>query len=237
VPLEQLFARLPQRVLRRGWTTDLAHFAMSHLLVQVTVLFTLMPAAIFFRWAVHPAIQGAVAAQPLLLQFAEIIVVADLSEYAVHRLFHAVPWLWRFHAVHHSSEVMDWLAGSRMHLVDAVVTRALAFVPLYVLGFSPPAVYAYLVFVSFHAVFVHANVRFRFGRLAQVVGTPQFHHWHHAAEREAVDRNFAVHLPVIDRVFGTYYMPPGRWPRAYGIAGSPVPPDYPRQLVYPFTAR
>ncbi|HSF04714.1 MAG TPA: sterol desaturase family protein [Methylomirabilota bacterium] len=236
VPLEQLFARLPQRVLRPGWTTDLAHFAVSHLLVQVTVLLTLMPAAIFFRWAVHPAIQNTVAAQPFVLQFVEILIVADLSEYAIHRLFHAVPFLWRFHAVHHSSEVMDWLAGSRMHLVDVVVTRALAFVPLYVLAFSPVPVYAYLVFVSFHAVFIHANVRFRFGAFAHVIATPQFHHWHHAAEPAAADKNFAVHLPVIDRLLGTYYMPPGRWPGIYGIAGNPVPRDYARQLLYPFTS-
>jgi len=234
VPLEQLFARRPQRILRPGWPTDLAHFAVSHLLVQVTVLITLVPAAIFFRWAVHPAFQTAVAAQPLALQFVEIVVIADLSEYAIHRLFHAVPLLWRFHAVHHSSEVMDWLAGSRMHLVDVVVTRALAFVPLYVLGFSPAPVYAYLVFVSFHAVLIHANVRFRFERLAHVLATPRFHHWHHAADPAAVDRNFAVHLPVIDRLLGTYYMPPERWPEAYGIPGNPVPRDYARQLLYPF---
>ena len=237
VPLEQVFARLPQPVLRRAWTTDLAHFAVSHLLVQVTVLLTLMPAAIFFHWAVHPALQAAVASQPYVVQFVEILLLADLSEYAIHRLFHAVPVLWRFHAVHHSSEVMDWLAGSRMHLVDVLVTRALAFVPLYVLGFAPPAVYAYLVFVSFHAVFIHANVRFRFGRLAHVIATPQFHHWHHAADRDAVDKNFAVHLPVLDRLFGTYYMPPGRWPTAYGIDGRPVPVDYGGQLLYPFRSR
>jgi lathosterol oxidase len=234
VPLEQLFGRLPQRILRRGWATDLAHFAVSHLLVQVTVLLTLMPAAIFFRWALHPGVQAAIAAQPFGLQFVEIVLVADLAEYAIHRLFHALPWLWRFHAVHHSSEVMDWLAGSRMHLVDVVVTRALVFVPLYVLGFAPAPVYAYLVFVSFHAVLIHANVRFRFGPLAAVVATPQFHHWHHAADAAAVDKNFAVHLPLLDRLFGTYYMPRDRWPSAYGIAGNPVPGRYLAQLRYPF---
>src|SRR5205823_14899079 len=103
--LGRLFARLPEkRIFRRGWATDLAHFAVSHLLVQVTVLLTLIPAPMFFKWAVHPAVQHAVAAQPVLLQFAEIVLVADLSEYAVHRLFHTVPLLsWRFHAVHHSS--------------------------------------------------------------------------------------------------------------------------------------
>jgi lathosterol oxidase len=235
VPLEHLFARLPaQRILRPGWLTDLAHFGVSHLLVQVTVLLTLVPAALLFRWAVHPAVQATVAPQPALLQFVEIVVVADLSEYAVHRLFHAVPFLWRFHAVHHSSEAMDWLASSRIHLVDAVVTRALAFVPLYVLGFSPGPVYAYLVFVSFHAIFVHANVRFGFGIVEQVLGTPKFHHWHHATT--PVDKNFAIHLPVIDRVFGSYWMPP-EFPAAYGIAGNPVPRRYAAQLVWPFTRR
>src|SRR5262249_20777393 len=162
----------------------------------------------------------------------EIILVADVTQYWVHRAFHRVPWLWRLHAIHHSSESMDWLAGSRLHLVDIVVTRGLSFVPLYVLGFAPTAVYAYLVFVSFLAVFTRANVRFDLGPLGCLVATPRFHHWHHAAH--PVDKNFAVHLPWIDRLFGTAYLPDGRWPDAYGIDGRPVPEGYWRQLVWPF---
>jgi lathosterol oxidase len=238
VPLERLFARLPsQPIFRPGWQTDLAHFAASHLLVQVTVLLTLAPAALFFAWAVRPGLQQAVQSQPLVAQLVAIVIVADLAQYAVHRAFHRVPWLWRFHEIHHSARAMDWLASSRLHLLDIVVTRGLSFVPLYVLGFSAPAVYAYLVFVSFHAVFIHANVRFRFRPIEWLVVTPRFHHWHHAAAPEAVDRNFAVHLPVIDRLFGTSYFPDGRWPDAYGLAGLPVPDGWLRQLVRPFTAR
>ena len=238
VPLELAFARLPEQgVFRRGWLTDLAHFGVSHLAVQLTVLLTLVPAAMFFRWAVHPAVQAAVVSQPLVLQFAEIVVIADLCEYTIHRMFHRVPFLWRFHAIHHSAVALDWLAASRIHLVDAVVTRALAFIPLYVLGFAPPAVYAYLVFVSFHAIFVHTNLRFTFGRLTSMIGTPRFHHWHHSAEPEAVDKNFAIHLPVIDRIFGTLHLPEGAWPRIYGIAGNRVPESYPAQLLFPFTRR
>jgi lathosterol oxidase len=237
VPLELAFARRPEQgVFRRGWLTDLLHLGVSHLAVQLTVLLTLLPAAMFFRWAVHPGFQAAVASQPLLLQFVEIVVVADLSEYAIHRLFHRVPVLWRFHAIHHSAEALDWLAASRIHLIDAIITRALAFIPLYVLGFAEAAVYAYLIFVSFHAIFVHTNVRFTFGRLAWIIGTPRFHHWHHSAQPEAVDKNFAIHLPVIDRVFGTLYLPERAWPSAYGIAGSAVPERYPAQLVFPFTS-
>jgi sterol desaturase/sphingolipid hydroxylase (fatty acid hydroxylase superfamily) len=238
VPLERAFGRLrAQPIFRPQWRTDLVHFAMSHLLVQATVLLTLAPATLLFAWAVRPALQRAMQAQPLALQFVEIVVVADLAEYVVHRAFHRVPWLWRFHAIHHSARAMDWLAGSRLHLLDIVVTRGLSFVPLYLLGFSPPALYAYLVFVSFHAVFIHANVRFRFRPIEWLVVTPRFHHWHHAAAREAVDRNFAIHLPVIDRLFGTSYFPDGRWPDAYGLAGPPVPDGWVRQLLWPFRGR
>jgi lathosterol oxidase len=65
------------------------------------------------------------------------------------------------------------------------------------------------------------------------VATPRFHHWHHSAAREAIDRNFAVHLPGIDRVFGTYHAPPGEWPETYGIEGNPVPEGYIDQTAWP----
>lgn len=235
VPMERLFARLKdQRTIRPGWSTDLAHFFSSHLLIQVTAFLTLLPATVIFRWAVSPQLQQAVAAQPAVLQFLEIIFLADLTEYAVHRLFHAVPFLWRFHAIHHSAQHMDWLAGSRLHFVDIVVTRGLTFVPLFLLGFAPAPLYFYLVFVSFHAVFIHANVGFNFRGLERWVVTPRFHHWHHAAAPEAIDKNFAVHLPFIDRWFGSHYLPGDQWPKKYGIEGDPVPESYVKQWTMPF---
>ena len=102
---------------------------------------------------------------------------------------------------------MDWLAGSRLHLVDVAVTRGLTYVPIYVLGFAEAALVAYVVFVSVQATFIHANVRFEFGPLRWLVATPRFHHWHHGTEPEAVDKNFAVHLPVLDWLFGTFHLP------------------------------
>jgi len=238
VPMERVFAHRDQPVFRRGWTTDLAHFLVSHISVQILMLLTLTPATILFRFLLDGALQRAVSAQPGWLQFLEIVLLADLTEYGTHRLFHRVGFLWRFHAIHHSSRSMDWLAGSRLHLVDIVVTRALAFFPLYALGFSRAPLYAYLVFVAVHAVFLHANVRFRFGWVARVIGTPRFHHWHHSPRPEARDRNFAIHLPVLDRIFGTLYLPDEEWPESYGIEGNPVPEGYGVQLVHPFrTAR
>ncbi len=234
VPLERFFARLPdQPVFRKGWREDFTYFLVTHLIIQVTVFVTMAPARMFFGWAVDPSFQADVASQPLVLQFAEALIVTDLVQYAVHFCFHRIPFLWRFHQVHHSSTLMDWLAGSRLHLVDVVVTRAISYVPIFLLGFSTTATYAYLTFVSFQAIFIHANVRFQFGPVRWILATPEFHHWHHSAEREAIDKNFAVSLSLIDIIFGTFYLP-NRWPKEYGIAGDPVPEGFVSQLTYPF---
>jgi lathosterol oxidase len=235
VPLERAFARLPdQTTFRAGWTTDGVHFMISHLAVQALTFVTLLPARALMRAWDPGALREAVASQPLGLQWVEVVVVADLGQYWIHRAFHRVPFLWRFHAVHHSSRALDWLAGSRLHLVDVVITRGLVLVPVMTLGFSPAAVYAYVVFVSFHAVFIHANVRFRFGWLDHVLATPRGHHWHHAVT--PVDKNFAVHLPVLDRLFGTLHLPGDEWPSEYGIDGPPVPAGWWAQLRWPLAS-
>ncbi len=236
IPLERLFARLPEQPVFRGsWRTDLSYFFVSTLFVQVTTLLTLQPAMILFGWASHPGVQAWIAAQPFLLQFVAILFVADLTQYWVHRAFHRVPWLWRFHRIHHSAESMDWLAGSRLHLVDIAVTRGLSYVPVYVLGFAEAPLFTYVVFVSIQATFIHANLRFELRALRGLLATPQFHHWHHAADADAVDVNFAVHLQVLDRIFGTFHLPKGRWPSAYGLVGGErVPAGYLPQLVEPF---
>lgn len=235
VPLERAFAlKREQGPFRPGWLTDTQYFFMSHALVQLMSVMVMAPAVAVGDALAIPAVQQTVQRAPLLVQFLGCVLIADLAQYWVHRAFHSVPWLWRFHAVHHSAQAMDWIAGSRLHLLDVVVTRGLVLLPLVVLGFDTSAVLAYLVLVSFHAVFIHANFAPRAGWLEKWIAMPRYHHWHHAVE--PVDRNFAVHLPVIDRWFGTHHMPDDAWPRSYGIA-EPAPPEgYFRQLAWPLRA-
>ena len=237
VPLERVFARRrEQPVLRAGWRTDLSHFFVSHVGVQLLTFLTMAPAVVLFavlEWPALDALRAAVAAQLLPLQLVGALLVADLGGYAMHRTFHAVPWLWRFHAIHHSSEAMDWLAGSRLHLVDVVATRAAAFAPLLLLGFSHAALSGYLLWVAVQATVIHANVGWRFGWIEHVFVAPRFHHWHHAAEPEARDRNFAVHWAWLDRLFGTLHLPEERWPARYGIDGECVPDGWTAQLTWP----
>jgi lathosterol oxidase len=234
VPLERAFPLRPrQGAFRRGWLTDTQYFFTSHALAQVMSVAVLAPAVALGSVLAAAPMESAVQSLPLVVQFALAVLVADLAQYAVHRAFHAVPLLWRFHKVHHSVEAMDWIAGSRLHLVDVIVTRGLVLLALLVAGFDELAVYAYLALVSFHAVFIHANFAPRWGWLERWIAMPRFHHWHHGVEPEARDVNFAVHLPMIDRWFGTHHMPDNRWPEGYGIANERAPEGWAAQFLWP----
>jgi sterol desaturase/sphingolipid hydroxylase (fatty acid hydroxylase superfamily) len=233
VPLERIFPlKAEQGIFRPGWTTDGIYFLVSHVAVELMTFFTLLPATLIAQ-SFHARVSGLnPGALPLAVEVLAIMLVADLAQYAVHRGFHRTSWLWPFHAIHHSSRDMDWLAGSRLHVVDIIVTRALILVPLFALGFSQEALYIWLVIVAVQATLNHVNMRIDIPVVNQLIVMPRFHHWHHAVT--PVDKNFAVHFPWIDRLFGTYHMPKGEWPPETGIAGDPVPGEFGRQLVWPF---
>jgi sterol desaturase/sphingolipid hydroxylase (fatty acid hydroxylase superfamily) len=107
-------------------------------------------------------------------------------------------------------------------------------VPIIALGFDPALLAAYIPFLAGYAVFIHANVPWSFGPLRYVIATPAFHRWHHAADEQGLDRNFAGLFPFLDLLFGTYHLPSGRSPRRYGIPGGDVPAGLLAQLAYPF---
>ena len=235
VPMERLLKKNDQPILRYEWREDLLYFLISTLFVQTLTYLSLNPSltALAATTSLN-GIRNAIASQPLLLQFLEIMFLTDLVQYWFHRTFHKIPWLWKFHAVHHSAQAMDWLAGSRMHIVEVILMRATTTLPMYVMGFAEGPLYAYIFFVYLLSVFIHANLRINFGFLNYIIATPRFHHWHHGIEEEAIDVNFAIHFPVIDMVFGTFHMPGDRWPEGYGVGGHPVPKGFIKQLFYPF---
>lgn len=236
IPLEKLFGRLTdQPLFRTEWREDLFYFLLSSVLVQSLTYLSLAPSmAILQHTDNWSAFRQSVAAQPLWLQVLEIMFLTDFVQYWFHRAFHQIPFLWGFHAVHHSAQKMDWLAGSRMHIVEIVGLRGMTVIPMYVMGFTENALFIYIFLVYLNATFLHANLRFNVEWLKPLIVTPRFHHWHHGLEKEAIDVNFAIHFPWLDKLFGTYYMPPNQWPSGYGIGGHPVPNGYWQQFFYPF---
>ena len=235
VPLERLFARNKgQPLFRAEWREDLFYYLVSSLFVQVLTFLSMAPAFAILGHTRWTALRAWVGSQPVVLQVVEIMFLTDLVQYWVHRAFHRVPWLWNFHAVHHSARTMDWMAAARMHFLEIIALRGTTVIPMIVLGFGDAALHAYILLVYVHSAFVHANVGWRLGWMDRLLVTPRFHHWHHGIEREAIDVNFAIHFPLLDRLFGTHHLPEGAWPAGYGIGGHPVPRSYWRQFWYPF---
>ncbi len=237
-PIERFWPhRAEQRLFRIEWREDLFYYLISSMMVQLFAFLALAPQAYVNA---HTSGWGDfrlwVASLPWVVQFLAVVVLSDLFQYWYHRIFHQVPFLWGFHAVHHSARAMDWLAGARMHFVEVVLLRAVTSLPLFTLGFSPTVMQAYIGFVYVYSSLLHANLRGDFDRLGHWLATPRFHHWHHGLEQEAVDVNFAIHLPLLDKIFGTFHMPPGRWPKDYGVPED-VPPGYWAQMKYPFVRK
>ncbi len=175
-----------------------------------------------------------VSRQALWLQSIEIIVLLDLASYWGHRWFHRVRPLWRFHAVHHSSEWVDWLASVRVHPINEVGMKLLQVTPLIVMGFDFSAIAVAAPVLTLYAILLHANVPWGFGPVRYVFATPVFHRWHHTTEEEGQDKNFSGGFVWPDMLFGTFYMPRGRQPERFGILRERVPRSFAGQLAWGF---
>ncbi len=234
VPIERLFALRPQKVFRRAIGADLVFYFLSSLIPGLVLSVPFAFAATLGRWMVPDAFQEMVAHAPLWTRMVAGLVIGEIGAYWGHRWSHEIPMLWRFHAVHHVAEDMDWLVNTRTHPVDMVFSRICTLTPLYILGLGGPgetngSIVPALVLVIGAAwgFFVHSNVRWRFGRLETLVATPAFHHWHHTLTGP-INHNYSSMLPWLDRVFGTLHLPRDSWPEAYGVSEIEVAGTGPR---------
>ncbi len=176
---------------------------------------------------------GAPSHLPLWLQVALILVVSDCIQYWLHRGFHGAR-LWKFHAIHHAQEHVDWATSVRFHPVNYLLYATTTAVATVLMGFSTEAFVLLQPFNILYSCMVHANLNWTFGPLRYVFASPVFHRWHHTSADEGGNKNFAPTFPVLDLIFGTFYMPKGKLPEVYGITGNPVPESILGQMAYPF---
>jgi sterol desaturase/sphingolipid hydroxylase (fatty acid hydroxylase superfamily) len=227
-----------QRRVRAGWQTDVAFGAGNGLLFAVGIGTAITAFGMALRNLLPISVTGTVAHWPLWVQAIVAIALGDLGVYAMHRTEHAVPFLWRFHSVHHAAEEMDFLVAVRNHPIDLLLQRAAGVVPIIALGLSPAALAIYAGAYFWQSFLAHANVRIRYGPLRWLIVSPEFHHWHHANERAAYDHNFAGFCAFWDVCFGTVHLPRKgrRGPDVYGLT-EPMPRSYWRLIMHPFTRR
>jgi sterol desaturase/sphingolipid hydroxylase (fatty acid hydroxylase superfamily) len=224
-----------QPAFRKDSLTDLAYLPLNAILMAPLLTGALTPFFFLFNWWIPDGVRTFSGAQPIWLQLLEIAVLADFGVYAGHRLLHAVPWLWKFHAIHHSATELDWITSLRSHPVDHLILKFFMLLPLTPFAFSGAALGWFTLYYALQSAFVHANLGLSFGRLGALYVGPEFHRWHHSDVPEARDKNFVSIFPWIDRLFGTHYRIAAT-PRTSGT-DEPVPVSYLGQILYPFTPR
>ena len=177
---------------------------------------------------------GPLAALPLVAQMIVFLIGEDIILYWTHRLFHRER-MWKYHAVHHSSEELEWISAARFHPVNLFLGSVLADVVMLLAGISPNVFVVLGPLTIAHSAFVHANLDWTLGPFKYVIAGPVFHRWHHTAANRGGEKNFAATFPVLDVLFGTFYMPAGELPDNYGIGERDYPESFTGQLVRPFT--
>ncbi len=177
--------------------------------------------------------RGPVSGLPFWWQVAFYLLAADFLMYWTHRLFHGAS-LWRYHAIHHSAEDVDWSTAFRFHPLNICFHTYLSDAVMLYAGVSPAVLLFMVPFQTAIALFVHANLNWTLGPLKYVMASPVFHRWHHTKPDEGGNTNFAPTFPLWDVLFGTFYMPAGKLPARYGVDDPQFPAGFLGQMAYPF---
>ncbi|MBE2212581.1 MAG: sterol desaturase family protein [Opitutaceae bacterium] len=231
LPLERLFAIHRQKVFRPEYGTDVLFFLGQYVLWNGFVVYLL-------AWVDHGldrlplgSVRDWSTALPLWAQAIIVVFLCDLGIYWGHRLQHRIPFLWRFHRVHHTAEHMDWIAAYREHPLDNLYTRSIENLPALLLGFPLELLAGLIVLRGIWGLVIHSNADIPIGPLKYILGSPRLHHWHHAVGK-GNDCNFANLMPLMDVIFGTYHEP-REMPERYGTTEK-VSHNYFAQLAAPF---
>jgi sterol desaturase/sphingolipid hydroxylase (fatty acid hydroxylase superfamily) len=226
---------------RNGIITDILYYFIVPFLGRIArMVFVAMGVYVFFHGTSPEGLEsflrygyGPLSTLPLWLQAAMAFILSDIAIYWMHRWFHGKR-LWRFHAIHHSSPHVDWLSTYRFHPINTWIAFSLVDVSMLFIGFSPAAVGQMVIFNTIYSALVHTNVNWTFGPFKYVFASPVFHRWHHTSQAEGMDKNFAPTFPLLDIIFGTFYMPDNTKPEHFGVDGSDIPNGFLGQMIWPF---
>lgn len=236
VMAERLNPEFPEWNRPRGDVgTDLLHGVVSNLALPKLLELGLLALLLNFGIEEGTGLGIWPSHWPLGLQVALALIVGQFGEYWAHRSLHEVPFLWRFHAVHHSPERLYFLNAARFHPVDTTLLFVVGLLPFLVLGAGKDVMLLTMTWITVHGLFQHCNVHLRLGPFNYVFSMAELHRWHHSLNLDEANRNYGNNILFWDIVFGTVFWPKDR--DATEVVGNGVP-GYPGgylgQLAAPF---
>ena len=175
---------------------------------------------------------------PIWGQFLIMFVVADFIQWWVHVMLHRVPWLWKFHKVHHSVEEMGFAAHLRYHWMETIIYKSILYIPLTMIGFGINDFFILHAFTVLIGHLNHANIPLSYGPFKYVLNYPAMHIWQHAKSMPATHPygiNFGISLSVWDYLFGTAHIPHSGRDITLGFDDIEEYPDhFIQQMTEPF---
>lgn len=204
---------LPRRAfatpLGRRWLNNLALTVLGLLLIRLCLPLAAVAFAVFVErqgWGLFRLLH-----LPFWWSCGLGLLAIDLAGYAQHRLFHAVPLLWRFHRIHHSDLDVDCGTAIRHHPIETLIAVVLEIAVIAALGLPPLVVLTGALLIAIASVFNHGNVALPVGvdrPLRRIIVTPDMHRIHHSANVEESNHNFAMLFPWWDHLFASYRQGP-----------------------------
>lgn len=242
---ERLMPHTPQKLEKGEFMTDaLYYFLRVHgQLLRFAILGVAWVSLNTFGVALslpEPWLPPAHTYMPFGVAVIVVCILAEFPDYWAHRMLHRVPFLWRAHAIHHSSHNLYALMTIRAHPFDYMFKQISMYSVLYMCGFSLPMIIVWMMVRAYAAILAHSNADYWNPWLSYIFNTNHVHAWHHSTKAAECECNFGVGLMIWDQVFGTYYNPkaPLR-PEKYGLfkeQNFPVTGFF-QQLIAPFRWR
>jgi sterol desaturase/sphingolipid hydroxylase (fatty acid hydroxylase superfamily) len=176
---------------------------------------------------------------PLILQLILAMLISQFGEYWIHRGMHEVPFLWRFHSVHHSPKRLYWLNAARFHPIDTAASFSFTIASLLVFGAPDNVLVLVTVWITVHGLFQHCNIDIKLGPLNYIFSLAELHRWHHSLNLKEANTNYGNNIIFWDIVFGTMFYPKNAEASEHiGLHDLKVfPEDYVGQLMVPFKWR
>lgn len=210
---------------REGFWVDLVWYTIiqSYFLKIIIFDHIIAPISSHIHWHIQFVKDWPVVGQVLFF-----LVTHDLYIYLFHRFQHSNKLFWRIHEAHHSGKEVDFLAGSRSHVLEIIINQTIEFAPIVIFGAAPEVIPIKALLDAMFGMFIHANIKVKLGNLKYFLNSPELHLWHHANYREVFHANFSTKFSVWDYLFGTVYDPghaPGNRPENWGLYYD-YPHDY-----------